>query len=416
MKSPGSSSSAPGPRKLDAHQQHKINAVSLARYRHYCIPFVTWLRQFAMNPTSAEEFDDLLVEFKNCSKDMTKSKFETLVVAVEFIFPRFRGRLCWAHAVITGWSFSQEIKHTVPMTRGPATLIGVIISSAGFPRAGAAVIIQQARGLRPSELLALLPEHLLFSHTTAETMNKANSVTVRLGAKRGTKVKREQFVIYREAEVPIAYHLLLLLSQTTAISERLFPFSHWTYRRLILDAQSRLGIEVGYTPHSPRAGFATQAVESGLAFADIRSIGRWKSEDSFRIYVDIIGAKQIDMNLSIKGVQPMIEQAMQHVLDYFTASALQSKVRHAGEGISPRPGRSLDSSRSVSRASSSSSQVAEGGIAIRLPAKKAPHRQVIATHAPRSSSRGTSRGRSPTVQARKPRSISRAAKATQQPQ
>jgi hypothetical protein len=219
-----------------------------------------------MNPTVADEWDDLLVEYKNSSHDITKSKFETLVASVEFMFPRFRGKLSWAHAVVAGWSFSQDINHTKPLTRAPAALFAVMMSSAGHPRAGAALVVQQSRGLRAIEVLALCPEHVMFSASLADSADKPKTATVRLGAKRGTKVKREQFVIFREAQQPDAYKLLECIVANTAPGERLFPLSHWTYRRLISDAECKLGLEVGFTPHSARAGFATEAVASGESF------------------------------------------------------------------------------------------------------------------------------------------------------
>jgi hypothetical protein len=261
-----------------------------------------------------------------------------------------------AHAIIAGWSFSQDINHTKPLTRAPAALFAVMMSAAGHPRAGAALVIQQSRGLRAIEILALCPEHVMFSSRLADSFDKPKTATVRLGAKRGTKVKREQFVIFREAQQPDAYKLLECLVNNTTAGERLFPVSHWTYRRLISDAECKLGLEVGFTPHSARAGFATEAVSSGESFDEIRNVGRWKSEESFRIYVDVIAAAQIETSFATNGLQPLMKQALQHLHSYFTPAIFRSKVRHAGEGISPRPGRALDSSRSHSRSSRSSSQ------------------------------------------------------------
>ena len=54
-----------GPRRLDAQQLRKILPESLSKYKAALRPFVSWLDAHGFMPATAEEFDDLLVEFKN---------------------------------------------------------------------------------------------------------------------------------------------------------------------------------------------------------------------------------------------------------------------------------------------------------------------------------------------------------------
>ena len=63
----------------------------------------------------------MLVEWKN-AETVRRSDFCTALAAVEFYFPRFKGDLAWAHAVGKGWGIADSIRHTVPLTRGPAHL------------------------------------------------------------------------------------------------------------------------------------------------------------------------------------------------------------------------------------------------------------------------------------------------------
>ena len=84
-----------GPRRPDAYQMGKIKEASLDSYRRALQPFISYLIEKRYAPSGAEQFDDLLVEFRNdCSP--SKSSFEACVAAVEFVTPSFRGRLPWS--------------------------------------------------------------------------------------------------------------------------------------------------------------------------------------------------------------------------------------------------------------------------------------------------------------------------------
>ncbi len=97
-----------GPHRLDPHQAAKVTPATLQRYRDAGVRFSDWLRAEGLCPRTSEEWDDLLVEFKQTY--LTKmTEFETLVGSVEFFFPNYRGRLPCAvenHSErqdLTGW-------------------------------------------------------------------------------------------------------------------------------------------------------------------------------------------------------------------------------------------------------------------------------------------------------------------------
>ena len=111
-----------GPRRLDEQQLRKILPESLNKYKIALQPFVLWLDDHSFTPSSAEEFDDLLVEFKN-DVGVSKTAFEQLVAAIEFILPNMKHKLSWSHAVIHGWTTDHVPKHAIPLTRGPAAFL-----------------------------------------------------------------------------------------------------------------------------------------------------------------------------------------------------------------------------------------------------------------------------------------------------
>ena len=220
-----------------------------------------------MNPDTAEAWDDSLGEYKNSCLP-SKAQFENLVAAVEFFFPRYRSQLKLSKAIVAGWSVSYVAKHTVPLTRAPAILIAAHFASFGMPRLGIGLLLQRELGLRPREMLSLathdisLPEHSLAS---------AEYMTIALGSRSGTKAKRAQAVICRQR---ILVGLYRYLHAVTYSGDRLVPYSYEQYRRALKRAEQIWGISVGYTPHSPRAGFASEAFAEGMSFSDIKEAGR----------------------------------------------------------------------------------------------------------------------------------------------
>jgi hypothetical protein len=313
-----------GPRRLDPHQQARIKELSLSRYRIACQPFIAFLDEYKLNPCTAEEFDDLIVEFKNI-KGITKSQFESLIAAIEFLFPRFKFHLSWAHSVATGWATDHIPKHAKPMGKAAAALLASQMAFLQHHRLGIGMFLQQQYGMRPAEMLRVIANDCLCSHFDSEPETK-HTITIRLGAFVGTKSKREQFVIVRRSETPEVFVLLLRVIAATAGHIKLFPYSYSSYRRLIIEAEAQLGVNLQFTPHSPRAGYASEGIAAGKTVAHLMSVGRWSSESSFKIYVDVITALHVANSLRQDGLQPACAFVMQNLLAYFPQAILNAKV------------------------------------------------------------------------------------------
>ena len=117
-------------------------------------------------------------------------------------------------------------------------------------------------------------------------------VFLALGLRAGTKVGRPQVtrLLPEDADVSAVLHTAARL---TAPGERIFSFSMPAYRSEIAALDSFLRIGAGWGPHSPRAGFATDAVAEGKSWDEIRSIGRWEAEASLKRYIDQVAADRI---------------------------------------------------------------------------------------------------------------------------
>ena len=307
------------PLGLDAHAASKVQESTLSVYRKAVLPFTTWLIEEGLTPNSSVQWDDLLVEWKN-AKLITKNQFQNTVAAVEFFF-KFHDKLAWSRHVLAGWNIAHVPRHTTPMVASLACLFAIHLSCLGHPRLGIGLLLQQCTGMRPSEMLALLGHHVLFPESC--NIPTQTQVVIRLGFRTGTKAKREQCCAFDPALRPDLANLLRRLLESTPGDERLFPYNLQQYGRVLKKISKMLQIEhLGLTPHSPRAGFASQASLEGKTFLEIREKGRWLSDSSLRVYLDVVGALSISVDAQLINLKPQIEQAQNRLLEYFSPSHL----------------------------------------------------------------------------------------------
>ena len=104
-----------GPRFLEPHLRQRVSEKTLKKYRDELLPFSVWSLERQYHPETAEEWDDLLVEYLYCHPALSRAKFSTLVAGVEVFFQRFRNRLSWCHGVLSGWETGAQVRHTVPL-------------------------------------------------------------------------------------------------------------------------------------------------------------------------------------------------------------------------------------------------------------------------------------------------------------
>ena len=316
-----------GRRYLDEHQINKLKPATVVRYQQVALRFTTWALEHHVLPSSVDEWDDALVEYKNLYRDglgrrVSHSDFASLLAAVEFFFPRYKHKLGWAHAVMSAWDVTHETKHTVPMCRGPANLWAVHLCSAGHARLGFGLLLQQRCGLRPSEMLQLTPDAVILPEEQGLSAHTGYA-EICLGLRAGTKAKRPQTVVVRAEQEPQLLSLLRIVKQTTPAGKRLVPYSIDNMRKwLKLVDGILLNAPSGYTPHSPRSGFASEGRARGIPFQELKEQGRWLSDSSLRVYIDIQQAAAIAAGLRAAGLAPAQAWAGDNLGAFFTVQAL----------------------------------------------------------------------------------------------
>ena len=61
-----------------------------------------------------------------------------------------------------------------------------------------------------------------------------------------------------------------------------------------------------YSPHSPRAGFASEGFLKKIPFTELRETGRWTSDSSLRIYLDVIATSTEIAEQDSKSMLPLL--------------------------------------------------------------------------------------------------------------
>lgn len=315
-------------RRLHPDLQNRVKESTLLGYKKHLDPFLAYLDQKCeLQSLAAEDIDLLAMEYRT-EFELTKSQHIQLCAALEFFLPSIKGRLVYTREAIKGRTCAEPINHTIPMSYEIAYLFAAFHCSRGHERLGAALLVQMATGLRPSELLGICCAHVFVP------LNFREAINIRLGSTYSTKVKREQFVQVFASAFPLAYKLLRWLVAATKDGEKLFPFSYSTYNNSFGIAEMNYGLTLRLTAHSGRSGYATSRILRGDDPAQVQTAGRWRSDTSFRTYVDVAGSLHTKAQVEAHGLLIASQWCQDHIEDYFPslrgAHAPSSKSRQLG--------------------------------------------------------------------------------------
>ena len=300
-------------RRLHPDLRSRVSPETLNKYKIAMDEFVVYTQQrFDIVMQSPDDLDLLLLEFRT-EAELTKSKHNLLVAAAEFFLPHVRGKLVLSREALKGRANVETVHHTIPLPQDCAFLVAALHASRGQPRLGIAVLLQQSTGLRPSELLGIRAEHVFIP----ERLSDLQRISIRLGIEVSTKVKREQCVLLDRYDEPSVYCLLEWVVCNTQHRNRLFPFSYSFYNNSFKLVEQHFRLQVGWTAHSGRAGFATDRVARGVPAAEVQGQGRWLSDSSFRCYIDVVGSLAIKAQVASQDLAGTALWCKTHILQYF---------------------------------------------------------------------------------------------------
>ena len=351
-------------RRLHPDLRQRVREDTLIKYQKSFEAFTVYLRkQYNLVLTSPEDLDLLMMEYRT-EAELTRAQHITLVASVEFFLPHVKGKLFVSREALRGRTCGEPVKHTIPLTMECCYLFSAWHASEGRQRVGAAMIIQHGTGLRPSELLALNPEHIHLP------LDRTRSLTIRLGATYSTKVKREQYVLVDPVSQPLAFSLVARLCIITPRGSRLFPFGYQAYNNAFKLAEAHYDLVLGTTAHSGRSGFATHLILQGCPRKEVQARGRWLSETSFNTYIDVSGASHIAAQVSSRKLADTAQWLSSHIWQYFfldrphgsSASHSFSGGAHGSARFQIQTGERLDSRSSRLPFSSPEEAVASGQV------------------------------------------------------
>ena len=341
------------PLALDPTARLKIGEPTLRLYRKCALELSTWLLEHALHPQSPPEWDDLLVEWKQAVAP-TKSAFSNTLASLEFFFPHLKGQLQWSHQIKAAFDVAHVPQHTVPMLGNVCRLYAIHFSVDGHPSLAIGCVLQQSKGLRPSEMLGIDSTDVALPEENQAL--GARACVIALGVKTGTKAKRAQSVVLPEESFGQLIQCLRVLKAVVGPSGRLFPYTLSQYNRMLKRVSKRLGIDVNYTPHSLRAGFASEGRILGKSFVELREEGRWVSDSSLRIYVDIVSSTAIARSLELRGLKEALGFASTHWPSYLARPWVE-----ACHGHQEKAGSGVDRDASASSAGATGASLARTG-------------------------------------------------------
>ena len=224
--------------------------------------------------------------------NVTKSKYELTLSAVERCYPPLKRNIPWSRARCTAQAVAHPVRHHDPMVCEIALALAWGLQVVGGRVIAQVFLLMRLCGLRPGEAIRLCPEDF----TPGSENHVAPGVaTIGLGMRGvNTKAKREQYVIVPPEEWRThAVIKMLLASAVRGLSlTRLRTVTQ--FNAMLRKAASLAGLKSSnWTAHSARSGWATEQNLMGTPFAILKERGRWKSDASLRVYLDSIGAMHI---------------------------------------------------------------------------------------------------------------------------
>jgi len=127
---------------------------------------------------------------------------------------------------------------------------------------------------------------------------------LRLGSLRGTKAGRPQIARARPFD-RVAQYLVWLFATRTPAAAPLSDLATTAQLQAVFTKRlAEARIPQRYTPHCPRAGWATTRFAQGQSFVSLREDGRWRSDTSLRIYLDVVSNQD---SLLLAGISEQVQ-------------------------------------------------------------------------------------------------------------
>ena len=240
---------------------------------------------------------------------LSKGQGGQFVAALLKAFPPARSGLHWTLAMHRNRCSVAPPEHHRPLSWPLTLAMAASLCYHGRSPDAILLMVQWRLGLRPGEAYQLLACHIFLPP------GRTSCGIVKVGAVRGTKVRREQFVRVHPSD-HITWFLLERILCCRRQHERI---GRWTSTQSqnywLRKCCKMLDIPELWSAHSPRAGWATWRHVSGQSVESLMMDGRWASHTSLRVYLDALGSLECDSLPQVRALSRFIASLEQ---DFFT--------------------------------------------------------------------------------------------------
>ena len=261
-----------------------LRPASRKQYINALDRFFLWAKQHSVEIATRAQVDKAFYRYLDlCSRHQGSLLLAALLKA----YPPLRGFLPWGAAKLKVMGVLLPVFHHPPLPWQLAVGMAYALCRLNLPFRALTLLLQWCLGLRPSEALNMQYDDF---YLTEATQCAALMAFLRLGSRRSTKNRRPQVARVRAGDFTTAWLFRLVLRFVRrgawVCDIRSYPAYAYTFRRALLWLQ----LPLSWTPHSPRAGWASWRWAHGHDFVSIREDGRWTSDTSLRIYLDTVSA------------------------------------------------------------------------------------------------------------------------------
>jgi integrase len=295
---------------------------TLKRYKDAVLRFLSWCSDQDEDPSSPEQFDDLLTDYFHhlYESGLGKQLAHNTLYGILMHLPHLKHHLHLSSKSLIGWNKLHPPKSYPPLTWELSCLIAFRLAVDGHFRSAVGVVVAFDCFLRVGELVGLRMEDVADAKDARIGVDSVD-MTLRL---RSTKTGPNQWVV---VENPVVKTLVRQLVSSSPPNSFLFPFTASAFRNHFKSACADLNLSPLYVPHSLRHGGATRLHLLGRPMEDILLRGRWASTKSARRYIQSGKAMLMTMDVP-RRAQDLARAASSELLLLLTLAQSHSvKVR-----------------------------------------------------------------------------------------
>ena len=245
-----------------------------------------WWIETDYNLDEWPELDECAVSYCHYN-NLPRARVSTLHAAIALALPLSKGRLLWLK-MINEESIKQSfIKHALGMPRTAALILGVIISQMISQRVGALLVVQQGRGLRPSEVLTLESASITLP---GDNVYRRGMLT--LGLRGATKSGRPEYVLLDPQEHQLELSLCAWMRRIGRPNETISLNLSVSGFTKIIQSGCSIAQLPKYSGHSGRAGFVSDEALKGVPLSKIQETTRHSAPKTLRTYLDTVNHMQ----------------------------------------------------------------------------------------------------------------------------